>query len=248
MITDPAFYAAAIPAVLLVGLSKGGFAGISILSLPLLALVASPAQGAAIMLPILIVQDAVSVAAYWRKWDARSIKIVLPGALIGLLLGHLFMAQVSRGWLTAALGLMSVVFATRQLLRPDRLGKPPGPVVGVVCGIGAGFASMVANAGQPPFQIYLAPQRLPRDIFVGTGLILFAVVNWIKVPSFIALGQFSAVNMLTSLVLMPIAIAAALLGVILVRRIPAERFYRGIYALLLFLGLHLIWAGVSRLS
>src|ERR671917_1184070 len=85
MITDPVFYAAAIPAVTLMGLAKGGFSGIGILALPLMALVVSPVQSAAILLPILIVQDAVTVWAYRRTWDPRNVAILLAGALVGIL-------------------------------------------------------------------------------------------------------------------------------------------------------------------
>jgi len=60
MITDPLFYAAAIPAVTLLGLAKGGFSGLGLLSLPLMALVTSPVQAAAITLPILIMAGAAS--------------------------------------------------------------------------------------------------------------------------------------------------------------------------------------------
>jgi hypothetical protein len=66
------FYLAAIPAVILVGLSKGGFSGLSLLSIPLLALVTSPIRAAAIMLPILIVQDIVSVWATGARSTAAS--------------------------------------------------------------------------------------------------------------------------------------------------------------------------------
>ena len=72
MIAEPSFYAAAIPAVILMGLSKGGFAGLGLLALPLMALVASPVQAAAIMLPILLVQDVVTVWAFRRTWSGRA--------------------------------------------------------------------------------------------------------------------------------------------------------------------------------
>src|SRR3954451_13659791 len=84
MITDPLFYLVATPAVLLMGLSKGGFAGLGLMSLPLMALVISPVQAAAIMLPILITQDVVTVWAYRRSWDGRNLAILLPGAVLGL--------------------------------------------------------------------------------------------------------------------------------------------------------------------
>jgi len=69
MLTDPLFYALAIPAVILLGLAKGGFAGVGAISLPLLALAISPVQAAAILLPVLILQDVVGVWAFRRSWD-----------------------------------------------------------------------------------------------------------------------------------------------------------------------------------
>ena len=87
MIAEPSFYAAAIPAVILMGLSKGGFAGLGLLALPLMALVVSPVQAAAIMLPILLVQDVVTVWAYRRTWSGRALALLTPGVLAGILLG-----------------------------------------------------------------------------------------------------------------------------------------------------------------
>ncbi len=106
---------------------------------------------------------------------------------------------------------------------------------------------MIAHAGGPPFQIYVIPQRLPRDIFVGTGVMFFAAVNLIKVPPYLALGQFSRENLLTSAVLFPLAVASTLAGVWLVRRVAAERFYDIVYGLLLLLGVKLVIDGVSWL-
>ena len=70
IITDPLFYAVAIPAVVFLGLSKGGFSGIGMVSTPLVALVMPPLEAAAILLPILLVQDAVSVFVYRCVWDS----------------------------------------------------------------------------------------------------------------------------------------------------------------------------------
>ena len=73
------------------GLSKGGFAGLGLLSLPLMALVVSPVQAAAIMLPILIVQDVVTVWAYRRDLERpgarpRSRPACSPASSLGYLL------------------------------------------------------------------------------------------------------------------------------------------------------------------
>ena len=111
----------------------------------------------------------------------------------------------------------------------------------------AGFTSMIANAGGPPFQIYVMPQRLPRDVFIGTMIIFFAIVNWAKVPPFVALGLFTSETLLTSFALFPLAIAATWAGVFLVRRVPADPFYRLVYGLMILIGAKLIWDGVAGL-
>ncbi|HLM41538.1 MAG TPA: sulfite exporter TauE/SafE family protein [Microvirga sp.] len=253
MITDPLFYAAAIPAVTLLGLAKGGFSGLGLLSLPLMALVTSPVQAAAITLPILIVQDVVSVWAYRRSWDRRNILILIPAAILGILTGYFLAARVSDAAVALAVGVICVAFALRRLVL-ERGATPPKPAPadvprGILWGWITGFTSMIAHAGGPPFQIYVMPQRLPRDVFVGTGAVLFALINWIKVPPYLALGQFTTENLATSGALFPVAIASTWAGVWLVRRVPAERFYTLVYVLLVFVGAKLIFDGrVALLS
>jgi uncharacterized membrane protein YfcA len=247
MIDDPWFYAVAIPAVILVGLSKGGFAGFSALSLPLLALQISPLRGAVIMLPILMVQDVVSVWAYWRKWDGANLKVLLPGAFAGILAGYLLATYVSDAAFKLALGFISLIFGARYLLWAPAFSKPGHPAAGVFWGAISGFTSMIANIGGPPFQIYVVPQRLPRDVFVGTMSIFFAIVNWVKVPPFIALGQFTRETLLTSVALFPLAIAATWVGVLLVRRVPTDQFNRIIYGLMILIGAKLVWDGTAGL-
>lgn len=251
MITDPLFYAAAVPAVILLGLAKGGFSGLGALSLPLMALVVSPVQAAAITLPILIVQDVVSVWAYRHTWDRRNVVILLLGAISGIVTGYLLAAQVSDAAVKLAVGVISVAFAVRRMV-VERRKTPPKPAPadvprGIFWGWVTGFTSMVAHAGGPPFQIYVMPQRLPRDIFVGTGAVLFALVNWIKVPPYLALGQFTFENMATAGALFPVAIASTWAGVLLVRRVSGQSFYTAVYVLLVLVGIKLVYDGAAAL-
>ncbi len=245
MISDPSFYFAAIPAVILMGLAKGGFAGVGVLSVPLLALVVSPIQGAAITLPILMIQDAISITAYWRQWDKRNLIILLPGAVVGIVLGYLLAAKVSDGPFYLALGFISVAFGLRSLFAGDLKPKKAGVRTGLFWGVIAGFTSMIANAGAPPFQLYVLPQRLARDVFVGTSIAFFAIVNWIKLPGFWALGEFTHQNMMTTAVLIPLAVVSTYAGVWLVRRTSNDRFYKIIYALMVLVGLKLVHSGAE---
>src|SRR5579863_3949586 len=117
MIGDWTFYAAAAPAVILLGLSKGGFSGLSALSMPLLSLAISPVKAAAILLPILIIQDWVSVWAFRHDWEKRNLLILIPASAIGVVLGWLLAAHVSEALVRLAVGLISVGFVAYVLLR-----------------------------------------------------------------------------------------------------------------------------------
>ncbi len=251
MITDPLFYAAAIPAVTLLGLAKGGFSGLGLLSLPLMALVVSPVQAAAITLPILIVQDVVSVWAYRHSWDKRNVALLVMGATFGILAGYLLAAQVSEAAIKLSVGVISISFAIRRMVL-ERSASPPAATSadtprGLFWGWVTGFTSMIAHAGGPPFQIYVMPQKLPRNVFVGTGAVLFAIINWIKVPPYIALGQFNAENLSTAGALFPVAIASTWAGVLLVRRVSGQSFYTAVYVLLVLVGAKLVYDGAVAL-
>ena len=245
------FYAIAIPAVVILGVGKGGFAGIGMVALPLMAVVLPPLQAASIMLPILVIQDAFSAWAYRKTWDGRNLAILLPSAAVGILAAYLLAAKVSDAAIKLAIGLISIVFGMRQLfahfgsreLAPSR----PGLLTGVLCGAAAGFTSMIAHAGAPPFQIYTLPQRLPRDIFVGTSVLFFTALNWIKIWPFIGLGQLTVTNITAAATLLPVAIASTFLGVFLVRRSPGPVFFVIIYSLMVALGVTLAVGGLRHL-
>jgi len=250
VLTDPLFYAVAVPAVILLGLAKGGFSGMGLAAVPLMTLAVGPVQAASITLPILIVQDVVSVWAFRRTWHRRALLVTLPGASAGIALGWLLAARVSTAAVELAVGLIAAGFALQRLWserRQPAAARTPPTWFGTLCGAASGFTSQIAHAGGPPLHIYLLPQRLPRDVFVGTSAIFFAVVNWLKVPAYGALGQFTTENLTTSAVLLPLAIASTWAGVLLVRRVSGERFYKLIYLLLVLVGAKLVWDGVSGL-
>lgn len=248
---DVTFFAAMVPAVILMGLSKGGFAGLGLLALPLMTFVVPPVQAAAIMLPLLIAQDVVTVWSYRRDFDGRTLATLMPGAVAGIFAGWALAAYVSDAAVLLSVGLISAAFAGRRILR-HRAAPPaartPSHARGGFWGAVTGFTSMIAHAGGPPFQIYVMPLRLRPAAFVGTGALLFAAINWVKVVPYMALGQFSPDNLLASAALFPVAVAATLLGVWLVRRIPAERFYVLIDWLLLAIGCKLCFDGLRGLG
>jgi uncharacterized membrane protein YfcA len=245
------FYLMAIPAVILLGLSKGGFSGLSSLAMPMMSLVSSPVRAAAIVLPILIVQDWVSVWAFRRDYSRRNLIILIPSSMIGVTLGWLLAARVSEDVVRLAIGVISIAFVAYMLIR-DRLGRAPvqKPSVpsGVLWGSLSGFTSFVSHAGSPPFQVYVMPQYLEPRIFAGTATIFFAAVNLLKLPGYLLLGQLSPDNLVVSAWLLPVAVVSTFAGVWLVRRVSADRFYAVILALTFLIGVKLTYDAVRALA
>lgn len=246
MPTDLTFWIAVIVAVSALGLSKGGFAGVGGIATPLMALFLPPLEAAALLLPIMILQDAISVWFYRRDFDRRNLMILLPGAMLGIGIAWALASHVSDSFVKFSVGAISLLFILQAWLWPppgeDR--EPPAVAPGLFWGTLSGFTSTLAQQGSPPFQAYVLPQRLAKMTFVGTTAIFFAVVNAVKVGPYFALGNFSTRMFTVTLLLVPLAIATNFLGFWVVRRTPTHVFYRIATVLVLMISLELIREGL----
>jgi len=238
----------AVPAVIALGLSKGGFSGIGTIAAPLLAIAVPPMQAVGILMPILVVQDIVTVWSYWRQWDMRILKIMVPGQIAGVGIAWLIAVHVPDAAIRLVIGVIAVGFVLSQWFGlAKRLAHgDPSPTAGRLWGAVSGFTSFIANTGAPPFQIYVLPQKLDKETFVGTFSLFFAIGNALKVLPYFLLGQLNPVNLATSAVLLPLAVITNMAGVWLVRRTPAEAFYKIVYLLIFLIGLQLIYAGTMQ--
>jgi uncharacterized membrane protein YfcA len=251
VITDPFFFAVAIPAVLIMGVSKGGFgSGLGIMATPLVALAVPTPQAAAIMLPILVVMDATGLVAYRGTFHRRNLGLLLAGGLTGIVLGTLTFRYFSEAMIRAVLGAMALAFVAHRM-RAGGAGAPaqtPSRAKGLFWSTVSGLASTIAHAGGPPLSVYLLPQKLDKAILVGTTVVYFAVINAAKVVPYVWLGLFDSTNLLTSLALAPLAPFGIVLGVWLMRRLSQEVFYRVAYTMLALVGAKLLWDGVRGLA
>ncbi|MEI4506557.1 sulfite exporter TauE/SafE family protein [Sphingopyxis sp. CCNWLW253] len=249
LLADPLTLLVLAIAVVLLGLAKGGLSGVGALATPLVALVLPPTIAAALLLPILIVQDVVSVWSFRKTWDGWVIGWMLPGAAVGIAAGYAYAERVDEAKLMAALGAITLAFGLYRLWverggRVVAASTSPG-WVGSLFGVATGFTSQIAHAGGPPFQMWVTPRRLPHLVFVGTSSILFAAINWMKVPAYIALGAFPHEVLVAAALLMPLAIVSTLLTVRWLKRIDGARFYVIIYVLMVLLGAKLVWDGLA---
>jgi uncharacterized membrane protein YfcA len=245
--SDPVFLITAFFAVLLVGLAKGGFSGIGMAATPLLALAVPPLQALAILLPILIAQDVVSLWWYRRDWDGWNLKVMLPGAVAGVGAAWAVGSVVSDDVVRLIIGIIGTSFVLNTWFGRAPPPGRPSVLSGVICGAGSAFTSTIASAGMPPFAMHVLPQRMEKMKLVGTITIFFAAVNAMRVVPYFALGHLTRENLMISLTLLPLALAFNFLGFWLVLRVPTEMFYRISYALILLISLAITAQGVTGL-
>lgn len=244
------FYAAAVFGILLTGVFKGGFGGgPGGLAVALMSMFIAPGDAAGIMLPILCAMDVFGLAAYRSRWSREHVRVLIPGALVGILFGALAFRTIPVNWVRLLIGVIAVAFTLNRWLRiAERLGAKsvrPGRTMAYVCSLASGFTSTLANAGGPPLLVYLLPQRLDKTIFVGTTVVFFTIVNYTKLLPFYLLGQLSTQNLGLSLLLSPLAPIGIWLGLRLERSIPERPFYGISYAVLFATGCKLIYDAVA---
>ncbi|MFN3409020.1 MAG: sulfite exporter TauE/SafE family protein [Limisphaerales bacterium] len=233
-------------AVLFLGLSKAGFGGgLGMLTTPLCALAFPPREALGLVLPLLCAGDLFSLAHYWRKWDARNLKYLLPGAALGVVIGVQCIGHFSPRQLNLAIGALAVAFVVFHLAREWIFHVEgtfaPNHAFGIPCGIAAGVTSSFAHGAGPVVSMFLVPQRLPKEIFVGTNVLLFFWINWIKVPFFAAQGVITSGTLVKSLWFLPLVPLGVWLGVWLNRRFSETWFSRVVLVTLLLSGLQLMF-------
>ena len=252
MLSDPWFFAVAIPAVVLFGISKSGFGGaFGAISVPIMALVISPVQAAAILLPILCLMDLLGLWAYRGKWVRSELRILLPAALLGIGIGTALFEYMNADVIRLIIGAVALLFAVHYWNQGVSPGQEQArvlpPAAGIISAGVAGFTSFVAHAGGPPLSMYLLRRSLDKTQFVATTVVFFAVVNYTKLLPYAWLGQLSTDNLTASLLLAPFAPLGIAIGMWLHKRISERLFFRAACVFLLAVALKLIGDGIRGL-
>ena len=248
-ISDPYFYLIAIPAVIIYGIGKGGLGGaVGDIVVPLMALAISPAQAAAILLPILCVMDYFAVKQHYKHADWNELKHMLPWAIVGIIMATALMKYIPEAGLQILIGGISLGFVALYLFRAIKAKKPSQPrSPSVWCCLG-GFASTAIHAGGGPVNIYLLPKKLDKVTLIATMVVLFAIINFIKLIPYSWLGGFELTNIYTAIILMPLAPLGVKIGVWLLHRVSRTLVYRACYLFLFISGLKLFTDGIENIQ
>ena len=245
LITDPFFYAVAVPAVVMLGISKSGFgAGFGSLAVPVMALAVAVPQAAAILMPVLLLMDLLGMAAFRKSFELKLLKFLVPCGLLGTVVGALLFKVLDARLVAGMVGVFTLLFLAQRLLFPPKADSPPPPKwLGAVLTVMSGFTSFVSHAGGPPLSAYVIPLRMSPLKFTATMAFFFFVINLSKWIPYALLGLIDLRNMATSLVLLPLAPVGVWIGVRLAKSISPQLFYRLLSVGMLLTGCKLVWDG-----
>ncbi|QQA42447.1 sulfite exporter TauE/SafE family protein [Pelagovum pacificum] len=250
MTFDLFFFAIAVPAVLFAAVSKAGFgSGAAFAGAAILAVALPPGFALGMMLPLLMLVDVASLGAYRGQWHKPSALWLIAGAVPGIALGAWLYVVVEPDVFRLFLGLMCILFVAYQYAQKQGWLKAGHSAFsrawGAIAGVVAGFTSFVSHAGGPPVAVFLLNQGMGKTTFQATTVIVFWAINLLKAVPYAFIGIFTADSLLASLMLAPVALIGAWIGVRAHHWMPEKLFFGLTYVLLTLTGLRLIWDGIS---
>jgi uncharacterized membrane protein YfcA len=241
------FFICAIVSVVVVGISKSGFgAGLGVLSLPIMASQSSINEALAILLPLLIAIDLVGIQRFLKNANWRILKLIIPPAFVGMLLGMIFFTIITPKVLTLFVGIFIMLFLIQMLVIShfDLKEAQPYPWLGRLMGLTSGFTSFVAHNGGPPITIFMLREKLLPMVYTSTLGVFFTFINFGKLGPYAYLDLLNFKQLATSVILLPCVPVGVYLGFYLAKKISVKWYYRIVQFFLLIASIKLIADGL----
>lgn len=248
---DITFFAVAIPAILFVGLSKGGFGGgAGFVAAPLLTLILEPAQAIGLLLPLMMLMDVTALRPYWRLWNWSLARLMMIGGVPGVICGAALYSVANADVLRFLIGLIALGFVAYQVARARgylrfEKSRKAGARAGLFWGCISGFTSFISHAGGPPAAVYLLTRGLDKTTYQATTVLVFTAINIYKAFFYAGLGIFTPDTLFAAVFLIPVAFGGVFFGVWLHHRIPERAFFALTYVLLTVTGAKLMFDALS---
>jgi len=219
------------------GISKTGFSNVSIVAVPLFALVFGGRESTGVVLPLICFADLFAVIYYRRHAQWKYIWRLVPWALLGFaaaLVADHFISS-SRGFkiligICIAAGLIVMIWNEKR--NKGEFKPPSGLWFSAVFGVTGGFATLIGNAAGPIMSVFLLSVRLPKENFVGTAAWFFLIINYLKLPLQIFVWHNISLQTLKfDLTMIPCILLGIWLGIVLVKKVNDAQYRIVVYVL-----------------
>jgi uncharacterized protein len=222
-------------AALIIGFAKTSIGGLASISIAIFANLMPTRESTAAILLLLLVGDVVAVWHYHREADMGLLTRLIPAVIPGLALGAVFLALVDDTVLRRSIGVLLLVLAGLQLVLQWRGTTDAPPIghsrgAGIATGLAAGFATMTANAAGAVMTLYLVARGVEKWRFLGTSAVFFFGVNLCKLPFSAGLGLFTSATLVRTVLLAPLVVVGAFVGLHSARRLSQARFDQAVLA------------------
>ncbi len=212
----------------LIGMTKAGLTGASMVTIPLMAHIFGGKPSTGIVQSFLIIADVCSVPYYHRhanwKHIFRMLPWILAGITLGVLVGSVIPDFLFKKFIIITIFSGIIIMLWRDVKRKDIV--PDYWWFAMALGVFGGFATMMGNAGGPILAVYLLSMRLPKLSYIGTTAWFFFIVNMLKVPLHVVIWKTISIETLYFDVFMtPVIIGGVIVGIKVVKVIP-EKPYR----------------------
>jgi len=230
-----------------VGLSRGGLGGgFGLAAAVIAAQILEPIRAAAFLLPLLIISDPLSVWIYRKNIHWESLRVLLPGVIVGITLTYFLINFISNTAVSLTVGFLAIIlvldsFFNKLIKRPKKIIHP---LLGAFLGVVGGFSSFIIHSGLPPIAMYLFPLSLSRQTFMGTVAVFFGITNIIKLIPYFILGLFDKEILRLTICFIPITFFGIFIGKLINNKISDKIFFSIIYITILILGMRLIWLSI----
>lgn len=225
---------AAFAASLILGFSKSGFKGLGFIVVTLMAIAYESKASTGILLPLLMVGDAIAVVYYRRDVHWKTLfQLFIPmavGVVIGVFVGKEMPVEIFKRVMAFIIFISGILLLIMQRVQTDKV--PNNKFFAIIMGLGAGFCTMIGNLAGAFANVYFLAMRFPKRKFIGTSAWLFFLINIFKLPFHIFVwGTVNAASFQENLKLAPFVIVGFFIGIRLIEKISNAFFQRYIIAM-----------------
>ncbi len=227
----------------LIGINKTGMPGLGLVPVLILASAFPARASTGLQLLMIGAADIMAVLYYRRHADWSIVLRLLPWALAGIAVGSFAMRFISDSWMRPLLAwiilfMVAANYIAKAMKNFDSITGHRGYAAGF--GLLAGFTTQVANAAGPIMSLYLLSMRLDKNKYMGSAAWYFLILNWIKIPIFVAEGRITMTSLRADLAMIPFLIIGGLAGIFLLKKISQQVFERVVEVLVVIGALDLL--------
>ncbi|WP_166424839.1 sulfite exporter TauE/SafE family protein [Paraglaciecola sp. 20A4] len=211
----------------LIGMAKTGVSGISMFTVPVMAIIFGGKESSGLMLPLLIMADLFAVKYYHRHANWSYLLKLFPSAAAGVIIATVVGNYIDDQLFRLIMGI--IIFVSLGIMlwmeTANKENIPDYLWFAILMGLLGGFTTMIGNLAGAVMALYLLSMRLPKNEYIGTGAWFFLAINLFKVPFHVFSWHTISLNsFMLNLISLPFIALGAYAGVKIVKRIPDKQY------------------------